>query len=720
MKCIIIKNDGIGDFILATGIIKSLMNHFSTIDLVTCIENKEIVDMFDPFNKVFYVSRDSLSHENNTIPAFDKYVLEDISIEEYDVAIVLRRFIRSSTFVIMDSIVAKRKVLCWQYPTNLEYADALKLSETWEHYEGNVKTLHESLYYKIFLEKIFNINISIEPSLRIKRLDKKKRNTISICLDGRGWVIHSCEEEEKHKWVNLINKLVNEGFEIYLLGKSYYAQKLAKIIELINIKVFNYVDRISLVETIGLLNKSEFYIGNDTGISHLAGIYSGEVFVIHGGGGLSRFFPWPNSSNQKIISAELECFDCCWICHKESYECITEVDYTDVYGFFIKNIRNLKFVYTNMSNTDYQFSIDSKELNINTVKTKNLIKSAVNCTIKGINMKNEDINNEDTIDIEQYEQYLKALKEDVSYDEKIAYLKKTSSTLIDFEFIEDQPKRNLQNVISKFKDLSKTENFSFSIENVDLDKFKEYFYEINYKENYSRYCEQYKRSLSRKMMEHYLSFEILSIEKQNKNTYTFMDVACSTSPVQLILKNNYEMQEVYKQDLNSQLGVHDKYKIVCNAIDIPLQDKLFDGITLHNSWEHFEGLDDIGFITEASRLLKKGGKFIILPLDLADETYILTSPTVWFNKYRNLKGIPKFDNNAKIFINENKSQRQEKCYSVEYIVEIINQFSSDFEFEIIYFENISIDNKLFSDKYKDLAVGAEDHFAEFVLVGTRK
>lgn len=63
MSCLIIKNDGIGDLILAYGLISEFGMHFGGhVDLVTCGANKEIAEGIEPFGHRFFVTRDDLGY----------------------------------------------------------------------------------------------------------------------------------------------------------------------------------------------------------------------------------------------------------------------------------------------------------------------------------------------------------------------------------------------------------------------------------------------------------------------------------------------------------------------------------------------------------------------------------------------------------------------------------------------------------------------------------
>jgi len=54
-------------------------------------------------------------------------------------------------------------------------------------------------------------------------------------------------------------------------------------------------------------------------------------------------------------------------------------------------------------------------------------------------------------------------------------------------------------------------------------------------------------------------------------------------------------------------------------------------MSLHNSLEHFEGRSDIKFFKEAQRLLRPGGKLLVVPLFIGD-TYSTVNDAGWVDE----------------------------------------------------------------------------------------
>ena len=219
---------------------------------------------------------------------------------------------------------------------------------------------------------------------------------------------------------------------------------------------------------------------------------------------------------------------------------------------------------------------------------------------------------------------------------------------------------------------------------IDFTEYQKWMEQVEYLEKYPEYVQVFKETLNQKSLQHFLSLKLL---RMGTKSGVFLDVASSMSIFPDIVCANYNIERVYRQDLNYDRGLHGD-KIGSYASKIPLPDESVDYMTLHCSIEHFEDGEDIRFLTEAFRLLKKGGIVCIIPLYMANDYIIVTSPSIWHNKYRVYDAMPKFDRRAKILVNESRRQRQEKFFDVKTLYEDIYQvYQNKFEIQIVYFEN---------------------------------
>lgn len=142
---------------------------------------------------------------------------------------------------------------------------------------------------------------------------------------------------------------------------------------------------------------------------------------------------------------------------------------------------------------------------------------------------------------------------------------------------------------------------------IDKEEFEEYLLSNAYSSH------GYGKSVREKALEHFVSLKILKPKADD----VFMDVASMDSPVTQIVKKLYG-STVYRQDLSYPPGIREG-NVGSDAGSMPFPGNAITFMTLHCSFEHFEGDADTRFIREAARVLKPGGKVCILPLYLASQ-----------------------------------------------------------------------------------------------------
>ncbi len=345
MSCLIIKNDGIGDLILASGIIAELSKLFDgNLDLVTCRTNREVAENLSGVRDRYYVSRDDLRFRpiaarfGLLLPIAkgdDRVTLTKISEQEYDIAICLRRYIRQSTLVVMSVVRAKDKRCAWQFPTNISAQFAERCSKGWTRYSGSIEVLSELKYFQSFIEH--TLSTRIEPSPQLNGLDsfatRPEPMAVGIGIGGgsTNW--------PPNYWITLVSKLDESGYKVFLFGGTDVTSLANEIQEKMD-KVTNLVGTVSFYESLPYLQKLSVYIGNDTGFSHFSSLIVPKCLVILGGGTFRRFFPWPESDNQYIIFHGLDCYDCDWQCKFKERHCMNKLLPTDVLDYFFEIVKD--------------------------------------------------------------------------------------------------------------------------------------------------------------------------------------------------------------------------------------------------------------------------------------------------------------------------------------------------------------------------------------------
>lgn len=125
---------------------------------------------------------------------------------------------------------------------------------------------------------------------------------------------------------------------------------------------------------------------------------------------------------------------------------------------------------------------------------------------------------------------------------------------------------------------------------------------------------QYGGAWDEKLLEHWISSELLGLMKYDKADI-FVDVAAASSPWVKALRERKGLN-TYAIDLEEvdPLYRNLQYYRIENATKTSFQNASVSGAALHCAYEMFMGEDDTRFINEAARILKPGGKVIILPL----------------------------------------------------------------------------------------------------------
>ena len=323
MSCLVIKNDGIGDLILFSGLLNSIASEFDgSVDLVTRKENAEIANLIPGIRNVFWAERDQVSEE--TLCALRKQ-------PKYELALVPRRFIRKNVLKIMQNVSAKKKFCCWQYPTNLTAEEAEISSKGWKRFQGPHSSISELNYQHGFCQTALNCALNPRPHLNLSKFNNRKQTNIAqkrigICLGGA-----SSRWPYLH-WLELLKGLISERFTPVLFGSKTDSLVANKLVSKIN-PVESFVGKLNLTETIQKFSQLDCVVSNDTGLAHLATLCTPKVIIILGGGTFGRFFPWPRQKNQFIIHHGLNCYDCEWRCHLPGKACLDFIEPYEVLNY---------------------------------------------------------------------------------------------------------------------------------------------------------------------------------------------------------------------------------------------------------------------------------------------------------------------------------------------------------------------------------------------------
>lgn len=108
-----------------------------------------------------------------------------------------------------------------------------------------------------------------------------------------------------------------------------------------------------------------------------------------------------------------------------------------------------------------------------------------------------------------------------------------------------------------------------------------------------------------------------------------VDVAAASSCFPEIVQAQYGCR-VIANDLNFPPGLADigpgRQRLGCDASNLPLAAESVDLMTMHCALEMFEAEADTAVVREAARVLKPGGRLVVVPLYLHETYHVLRDP----------------------------------------------------------------------------------------------
>lgn len=185
---------------------------------------------------------------------------------------------------------------------------------------------------------------------------------------------------------------------------------------------------------------------------------------------------------------------------------------------------------------------------------------------------------------------------------------------------------------------------------LDADAYRNYRATCGYADRYASYMGP--ALLDQKLLEHFVSLLLLA----PRSGETLLDVGGAVSPFADHVSSALGCRAM-RLDLDYEPGVRGD-RIGAPADAIPLPDSSVDAITLHCTIDHFEGLADTGFVREAGRVLRPGGRACVLPLYLAEHPVNVCDPDLFAASVR-------FDPEARVHRVPGHRNRFGRYYSVE-------------------------------------------------------
>lgn len=133
----------------------------------------------------------------------------------------------------------------------------------------------------------------------------------------------------KNNFLSLAEKLSNQR-QILLFGSKEEKLELDSYLSP-KLNLINIAEKYSLSELATIMETCSLFVGNDSGLTHLALRVHIPTIAIIGGGSFGKYLPFAKCEFNHFFYNELDCFGCDWFCKYEQKYCITEVKVDSVY-----------------------------------------------------------------------------------------------------------------------------------------------------------------------------------------------------------------------------------------------------------------------------------------------------------------------------------------------------------------------------------------------------
>lgn len=312
-KILIIRLDEIGDVIMTIPFIRELRRNFpnAEITLIVKPQTYNLVELCPYVDKVLIFNKffGKFAFFVNIIKSYNfsknfliKKNFDLVIVPRYDVDIYCASYLAFFSR-------AKIRVAYSEYVTSMKKTENKGYNRFFTHIIDDSCYLHEverNLNIICFFKgDIVNKDLEIWLDDNDKRF-KNNKNKILIAIstvasrDNKEWNINNYK-----KLITYLNKNIN--IDIVLIGNGDRAVMQAKFLEKNCDIKYNFVNKTTLRESLGILQKCDLYLGGDTGPTHMAAavglngiaLYRNNYSKINFGyDSPERFGPW----NSKIIT----------------------------------------------------------------------------------------------------------------------------------------------------------------------------------------------------------------------------------------------------------------------------------------------------------------------------------------------------------------------------------------------------------------------------------
>jgi len=305
-KILVVRLRSIGDTVLTTPSLIALRRFLPDAQIDVLLEDwvAPILDGFDDVDNVLKVSKDTKSRLS---------IARQIRKEKYDVAFNLHGGTTATFFV--RATGAKHRVGYKYFQYSFLYNHRLDSPESFwksEYAHSAEQQLGLLGFVGVPVEDRPKSKLSVTKTAT-KSLDEKLKNSKPVENNASIALLHPVAAFETKQWATekfarVAEFLGEKGFQTVAVATKTEREILSKLSTLSNVPIVTFYD-LSLPEITALASRAELFVGNDSGIAHIASAVNTPSVVIFGSSNRNHWRPWTESPHE-IVFEEMPCQPC--------------------------------------------------------------------------------------------------------------------------------------------------------------------------------------------------------------------------------------------------------------------------------------------------------------------------------------------------------------------------------------------------------------------------
>ena len=305
-RVLVVRLRSIGDTVLVTPSLIALRRFLPDAQIDILLEDwvAPVLDGFEAVDNVITVSRKSKKSRFEAARAIRR--------NKYDVAFNLHGGTTATFFVRVSG--ARHRVGFAHYSYKFLYNHLLSSSlDFWQS-----KTAH-SAEQQLALLGYAGVPVEDKPKSRLA-VTEKARNSIEEKLksairnpQSAIALLHPVAATDTKQWATenfarTAEYLSEKDFQIVAVATAKEREVLENLKKLSNAPVLTF-DNLTLPEITALAARASIFVGNDSGIAHIAAAVETPSVVVFGSSNVSNWRPWTNAPNE-IVYEKFACQPC--------------------------------------------------------------------------------------------------------------------------------------------------------------------------------------------------------------------------------------------------------------------------------------------------------------------------------------------------------------------------------------------------------------------------